>query len=102
MRSASVGQQCVECVGEGARSTRQARTTFGGLPAAGAVVTWTLVAINVAVFLVRRVEIGGGQVVAFAGGVRGRPCRTPGEPAALIDRHARTVDQRRENLNTVR
>jgi membrane associated rhomboid family serine protease len=52
MRSASVGQQCVECVGEGARSTRQARTTFGGRPASGAVVTWTLVAINVAVFLV--------------------------------------------------
>jgi len=51
MRSASVGQQCVECVGEGARSTRQVRTVFGGRPAAGAVVTWTLVAINVAVFL---------------------------------------------------
>ncbi|HEY1381282.1 MAG TPA: rhomboid family intramembrane serine protease, partial [Gemmataceae bacterium] len=58
MRSASVGQQCVECVGEGARSTRQARTTFGGLPAAGAVVTWTLVAINVAVFLVAWVRPG--------------------------------------------
>ena len=52
MRAASVGQQCVECVGEGARSTRQARTTFGGRPVSGAVVTWTLVAINVAVFLV--------------------------------------------------
>lgn len=52
MRSASVGQQCVDCVGEGARSTRPARTTFGGLPVGGAVVTWTLVAINVAVFLV--------------------------------------------------
>ncbi len=52
MRSASVGQQCVECVGAGARSTRQARTTFGGRPAANAVVTWTLVAINVAIFLV--------------------------------------------------
>ncbi len=58
MRAASVGQQCVECVGEGARSTRQARTTFGGLPAAGAVVTWTLVAINVAVFLVTWVRPG--------------------------------------------
>ena len=58
MRSASVGQQCVECVGEGARSTRQARTTFGGRPAAGAVVTWTLVAINVAVFLVTWVRPG--------------------------------------------
>jgi len=51
MRSASVGQQCVDCIGQGARSTRQARTAFGGRPASGAVVTWTLVAINVAVFL---------------------------------------------------
>ena len=58
MRSASVGQQCVECVGEGARSTRQARTTFGGRPAASAVVTWALVAINVAVFLVTWVRLG--------------------------------------------
>jgi membrane associated rhomboid family serine protease len=52
MRSASVGQQCVECVGEGARSIRAAKTTFGGRPAATAMVTWTLVAINVAIFLV--------------------------------------------------
>ncbi len=52
MRSASVGQQCVDCVGQGARSTRQTSTVFGGRPAAGAVVTWTLVAINVVVFLV--------------------------------------------------
>ena len=51
MRSASVGQQCVDCVGQGARSTRQASTAFGGRPATGAVVTWTLVAINVVVFL---------------------------------------------------
>jgi membrane associated rhomboid family serine protease len=58
MRSASVGQQCVECVGEGARSTRQARTTFGGRPVASATVTWTLVAINVAVFLVTWVRPG--------------------------------------------
>ena len=58
MRAASVGQQCVECVGEGARSTRPARTTFGGRPVAGAVVTWTLVAINVAVFLVAWVRPG--------------------------------------------
>jgi membrane associated rhomboid family serine protease len=58
MRAASVGQQCVECVGEGARSTRQARTAFGGVPVSGAVVTWTLVAINVAVFLVTWVRPG--------------------------------------------
>jgi membrane associated rhomboid family serine protease len=51
MRAASVGQQCAECVNEGARTTRPARTAFGGRPVAGAVVTWTLVAINVAVFV---------------------------------------------------
>jgi membrane associated rhomboid family serine protease len=58
MRSASVGQQCVDCVGEGARSTRAAKTAFGGRPAAGAVVTWTLVVINVAIFLVTWVRPG--------------------------------------------
>ena len=58
MRDASVGQQCVECVGEGARSTRQARTPFGGIPVGSAVVTWTLVAINVAIFLVTWVRPG--------------------------------------------
>jgi len=58
MRSASVGQQCVDCVGAGAQSTRPARTAFGGRPTAAAAVTWTLVAINVAVFLVTWVRPG--------------------------------------------
>jgi membrane associated rhomboid family serine protease len=58
MRSASVGQQCVDCIGQGAQGTRPARTAFGGRPARGAVVTWTLVAINVAVFLLTWVRPG--------------------------------------------
>ena len=58
MRSAAVGQQCVECIGQAAGSTRQATTVFGGRPAAGAVVTWTLVAINVAVFLLTWIRPG--------------------------------------------
>ena len=57
-RSASVGQQCVDCVGQGARDTRQLSTVFGGRLAAGAVVTWTLVAINVAVYLVTWIRPG--------------------------------------------
>jgi membrane associated rhomboid family serine protease len=58
MRSAAVGQQCVECIGQGARSTRRASTAFGGRPVSGAVVTWALVVINVAVFLVSWVRPG--------------------------------------------
>jgi membrane associated rhomboid family serine protease len=58
MRAASVGQQCVECVNQGARGTRPARTAFGGRVPSGAVVTWTLVAINVAVFLATWVRPG--------------------------------------------
>jgi membrane associated rhomboid family serine protease len=52
MRAASVGQQCVECVREGSRTVRSARTAFGGKPASGAYVTWTLVGINVLIFLI--------------------------------------------------
>jgi membrane associated rhomboid family serine protease len=58
MRAASVGQQCVDCIGQGARGTRQARTAFGGRPTAGAMVTWTLVAINVVIFLATWVRPG--------------------------------------------
>jgi membrane associated rhomboid family serine protease len=52
MRSASVGQQCVDCVREGSQSTRAARTAFGGRPTSGATVTWVLVGLNVLVLLI--------------------------------------------------
>jgi membrane associated rhomboid family serine protease len=51
LRSAAVGQQCVECVREGNRGIRQPRTVFGGRAAASATVTWILVGINVAFYL---------------------------------------------------
>src|ERR1700761_3117452 len=51
-REAAVGQQCLECVREAGQGTRQARTAFGGRPVATAVVTWTLVGLNVLLFLI--------------------------------------------------
>src|SRR6266571_708393 len=52
LRSAPVGQQCVECIKEGGRTVRQPTGAFGGRVPSGAVVTWTLVALNVAFYLV--------------------------------------------------
>src|SRR6201999_2926442 len=52
LREAAVGQQCAECVREAGQGTRQARTAFGGRPVATAAVTWTLVGLNVVLFLV--------------------------------------------------
>src|SRR5215467_15447998 len=53
LRSAPVGQQCVECIKEGGRTVRQPTTAFGGrVVSSGAVVTYTLVALNVAFYLV--------------------------------------------------
>jgi len=42
----------VECVKEGGRAVRQPTTTFGGRVVSGAVVTYTLVALNLAFYLV--------------------------------------------------
>jgi membrane associated rhomboid family serine protease len=52
LRSAPVGQQCVECVKEGDRTVRRPSGVFGGRVVSGAVVTYTLVALNVAFYLV--------------------------------------------------
>src|ERR1700759_1389572 len=51
-REAAVGQQCLECVREANAGTRQPRSAFGGQLVSGAAVTWTLVAVNVLLFLV--------------------------------------------------
>ena len=52
LRQAAVGQQCVECVRGAGQGARQPRTAFGGRPIATATVTWTLVGLNVVLFLV--------------------------------------------------
>jgi membrane associated rhomboid family serine protease len=52
LRSAAVGQQCVDCVRAGNRGTRPVGAVFGGRAVSGAVVTWALVAINVLLYLI--------------------------------------------------
>ncbi|MEU6543419.1 rhomboid family intramembrane serine protease [Streptomyces sp. NPDC046859] len=51
MREAAVGYQCVECVKEGARSVRQARTLVGGRITSTPLVTTVLVGLNVIAYL---------------------------------------------------
>lgn len=52
MRSAAVGHQCVECVSAGAQGVRPVRTAFGGVQRSGPpLVTYTLIAINVVMFV---------------------------------------------------
>ncbi|MFF4538682.1 rhomboid family intramembrane serine protease [Streptomyces aureus] len=51
MREAAVGHQCVECVKEGARSIRQARTAFGGRISTVPAVTYVLIGLNVLAYL---------------------------------------------------
>jgi membrane associated rhomboid family serine protease len=51
MREASVGHQCVECVKQGSRSVRQARTVVGGRIAATPLVTSVLIGLNVLAYL---------------------------------------------------
>jgi membrane associated rhomboid family serine protease len=52
LRSAAVGQQCVDCVKAGHQGTRTGRGVFGGRPSRGAVVTWTLVGINILLYVI--------------------------------------------------
>ena len=52
LRSAAVGQQCVECVRGAGRTSRAAKTVFGGRPSRTAVVTWTLMGLNVLLYLI--------------------------------------------------
>jgi membrane associated rhomboid family serine protease len=52
LREAAVGQQCVECVRGASKTGRAAKTMFGGRPNRSAVVTWTLMGVNVLLYLI--------------------------------------------------
>ena len=51
LRSAPVGQQCVECIRGGQSRMPRPTTVFGGRVTGGTLVTWVLVGICVAVYL---------------------------------------------------
>ncbi|HET7018054.1 MAG TPA: rhomboid family intramembrane serine protease [Streptosporangiaceae bacterium] len=66
LRSAAVGQQCVECVKEGNRGSRQAVGRFGGKVSQTPVVTYTIVALCVLGYLIEltnstRIVVDGGM-----------------------------------------
>jgi membrane associated rhomboid family serine protease len=68
MRDASVGHQCPECVAEGRRTQRPARTAFGGGRAGEqGYVTKTLIGLNVILMVASIISDRGGNA-AFGGG----------------------------------
>ena len=52
LRSAPVGHQCVDCIKGGSETVRQPTGVFGGRVASDSLVTWVLVGLNVAFYLV--------------------------------------------------
>jgi membrane associated rhomboid family serine protease len=68
MNDASVGHQCPECVAEGKRTQRPARTAFGGTRVGrAAYATRALIGINIAVMILSAV-VGGARAIAGSGG----------------------------------
>lgn len=67
MRAASVGFQCPECVAQGATTVRQGRTVFGGRVSGDTSrVSITIIAINVAIFVLGLAGVADSLTLRFA------------------------------------
>src|SRR5215472_14489393 len=53
LRPAAVGHQCIDCVRSGNRGVRQATGRFGGAVTGQAKVTWSLIGLNILLYLVQ-------------------------------------------------
>ncbi|NJP94042.1 rhomboid family intramembrane serine protease [Nonomuraea sp. FMUSA5-5] len=78
MRDAAVGFQCPECVAEGNKGIRQARSTFGGNVVRTPFVTYALLVINVLVF---------GAQYLVGDRLTGELAMSPGDVAVLGEYH---------------
>jgi len=58
LRDASVGQQCVECVNDGRRDSRQAVTWVGARMVSRPLLVYLLIAANVAVYAITALQAG--------------------------------------------
>jgi hypothetical protein len=67
MRAAAVGQHCPECVREGSKGVRQPRTISAAQIGNGAVVTYSLIAINVLAYIVELVRPGAVNRLSMVG-----------------------------------
>ncbi|AGL21604.1 rhomboid family protein [Actinoplanes sp. N902-109] len=68
MNAASVGHQCPECVAQGRRTQRSARTAFGGsLAGQAGTATRTLIGVNVLVMIVSILSAGSANAIAGGG-----------------------------------